>query len=58
MMLFACGNYIIEWLNDKEEVVKREKKYLTIQLYHREIMNMQTAFLRGMDVVKLKIKPC
>ena len=56
--LFACGYYIVEWFNSNNEVVKSERKYLTSQLYRREYMDMQTAYLRGQDLAGLRIKPC
>ena len=55
--MFSCGWYKIKWYNAKGEQVKEEEKYLTAQLYHREIMQMQTAFLQGKDVEKMTITP-
>jgi hypothetical protein len=52
-----CGRYRIEWLNKAGEVVKAYEKALTLPLYNKEVMEMQTAYLRGMDVVELKAIP-
>ena len=55
--MFSCGWYKIKWYNAKGEQVKEEEKYLTAQLYRREIMVMQTAFLQGKDVEKMAVTP-
>ena len=55
--MFECGWYEVKWYNEKGEQVKNEKQYLTCPLYRREIMKMQTAFLRGEDVARLVVSP-
>lgn len=55
--MFGCGMYKVEWFNKAGKVVKSYDKYLTEPLYRKEIMNMQVAFLQGMDVEGLRIKP-
>ena len=55
--MFSCGWYKIKWYNAKGKQVKEEEKYLTAQLYRREIMAMQTAFLQGKDVEKMAVTP-
>ena len=55
--MFGCGMNKVEWFNKAGEVVKSYDKYLTEPLYRKEIMNMQVAFLQGMDVEGLRIKP-
>ena len=55
--MFGCGMYTVEWFNKAGKVVKSYDKYLTEPLYRKEIMNMQVAFLQGMDVEGLRIKP-
>jgi hypothetical protein len=56
--MFSCGWYKIKWYNAKGEQVKEEEeKYLTAQLYRREVMTMQTAFLQGKDVEKMVVTP-
>lgn len=50
-MLFGCGYYRVVWKNKVGDIVKDEVKYLTAPLWNREVINMQTAFLRGEDVV-------
>lgn len=55
--MFSCGMYRVEWYNKQGEVVKSEEKYLTYQGYNQEVMNMQTAFLKGVEVESIKIFP-
>ena len=55
--MFGCGMYKVEWFNKAGEIVKSYDKYLTELLYRKEIMNIQIAFLQGMDVEGLRIKP-
>ena len=54
--MFGCGWYKIQWLNKNNEVTKEKEEYLTAQKYHQEVMEMQTAFLQGFDVVKMNVK--
>ena len=49
--------YLIEWKNAKDEVIKREEKYLTYPLYRQEALDMQIASLRGSDVKKMVVTP-
>lgn len=55
--MFSCGWYKIKWYNAKDEQVKEEERYLTAQLYRREVMKMQTAYLQGKDVAKITAMP-
>lgn len=55
--MFSCGWYKIKWDNAKGEQVKEEEKYLTAQLYRREVMKMQTAYLQGKDVESITVTP-
>ena len=55
--MFYCGMYLIEWKNAKDEVIKREEKYLTYPLYRQEALDMQIASLRGSDVKKMVVTP-
>ena len=55
--MFSCGWYKIKWYNAKGEQVKEEEKYLTAQLYRREVMKMQTAYLQGKDVESITVTP-
>ena len=55
--MFGCGWYKIQWLNENNKVTKEKEEYLTAQTYHQEVMEMQTAFLHGFDVVKMNVKP-
>lgn len=55
--MFGCDMHKVEWFNKAGEVVKSYDKYLTEPLYRKEIMNMQIAFLQGMNVEGLRIKP-
>ena len=55
--MFSYGWYKIKWYNVKGEQVKEEEKYLTAQLYRREVMKMQTAYLQGKDVESMTVTP-
>lgn len=55
--MFGCGWYEVKWYNAKGEEVKGEEKYLTDPLYRREVMAMQTVYLKGEDVVKMIVTP-
>lgn len=55
--MFGCGWYEVKWYNAKGEEVKREEKYLTDPLYRREVMAMQTAYLKGEDVARMVATP-
>lgn len=54
---FCCGWYQVKWYDNSDNIVKNEKMYLTSPLYRREILNMQTAYLRGENVVRMVVTP-
>ena len=54
---FVCGYYSVRWYSESNEIVKDTIMYLTMVLYRREIMNMQTAFLQGQNVVRMVVMP-
>jgi len=55
--LFYCGWYQVKWYDNADNIVKDEKMYLTSPLYRREVLNMQTAYLRGENVVRMVATP-
>lgn len=55
--MFWIGWYNVKWLDKNDKVVKSEEKFLTVPLYNRAVMEMQTAYLQGVNVAKLIATP-
>jgi hypothetical protein len=57
MEFFTSGIYKIEWVNKQGETIKTEEKFLNWKQYRHEIMDIQTAFLQGVNVYGLRVIP-
>lgn len=55
--MFGIGWYNVKWFDKNDNVVKSEDKFLTAPLYNRAVMEMQTAYLQGVNVAKLIATP-